>query len=363
MKKILLMTMLVMLAIGSAFTQGEEFPADEFFNKDFYAVGGNIYKITNISLHVSAKRKVELIIHGESYQWKTLSKFLTSDEISRIEKAEQYEAFKRNYIVYIQKPYEPFASSNAFIPIRELNKVDIIKIENIPTEEDIEAEIRRPEEERLAAEREVEHKKKIEEMKIKMKAIAQKDGGYDSMPWETTFEDFSFLYPDAKKQENEGSLVVYSRKGTAEDSEMFYKFFENKLVGGVTVFSDISDQKSTDIATGLKQLYGEPSVSKDLSKHKTETFSGISLSYQDTHLLLVWNKSPTFKIQVDLTAKQLDDGYGIDFMTKAMFNQPLTITVTYSNEKKMAAIKANDEKQKKAADAEAQKKRINNLGL
>ena len=359
MKKILLMAMLATLAINGVFAKGkktktEEAPlevtANEFFSENFTAQKGILYKITGINLSIGLDDK----IYFQGTQWDSLSQVLSNDEKSRIQRATDYETMSKNYIMYVQ-------TNKSKSTLKDLK---VIKIENIPTEDDFAkedrlAEERKAEEVRLAAEREAEQKKKIEEMK----AIVKKQGGYDIIPWGTTFEEFRDLYFDAKKEENEGSLVVYSRKGTVQDSEMFYKFFEDKLVCGVTVFSDISDQKSTDIATGLKQLYGEPSVSKDLSKHKTESVYGTKISYEDTHLLLIWNKSPTFKIQVDLTAKQLDDGYGIDFMTKAMLNEPTKITVTYSNEKKMATIKANDEKQKKAADAEVQNKRINNLGL
>lgn len=376
MKKILLVAMLATLAIGGIFAKGKkskpeeklvEVAAEEFFSSNFAARKGTVYKITNLNLTFNINENLIASCPGWWDFWDSLSEILTTEEKNRIKKAgehDEYQPLRKNYIVYVQtttaKP--------------ELENLKVIKIENIPTDEDFAKEDgkarliaeKKAEEERQKAERAEEERKKLEEKKAALRAKARKEGGFDDMPWGTTYDDFSNFYPNAKELESDGSIARY--KIESDQYTKIYKFYENTLVGGVTVYSDISDEKSNDINVGLKQLYGKPSDTRDLSKHKSESFTsydGIpySFSYTDYHFRVIWNKSPTFKIQYDLTAREIDDGFGVDFMTKAMINRAPEVTITYSNEQKMAAIKSNDEKKKKAADAEAQKKRVDNLGL
>lgn len=212
---------------------------------------------------------------------------------------------------------------------------------------------------RIAAEKAKEGE--FKKQKDELPALFAKNGkeGFDSMPWGTSIEFFLWLKPEANERESEGSVANYGIE--TEQNTKIYKFHEGKLVGGVTVYENIDDQTADDINHRLLELYGKASDAKDLGGHKIENVLGTHISYQDVHAIAIWNKSATFKIQLDVTAKQLDDYYGV--MDKAMFNQPLRYTITYSNEKKMAAIRASDEKKKKNAEAEAQRKRMDNLGL
>ena len=212
---------------------------------------------------------------------------------------------------------------------------------------------------RIAAEKAKEEE--FKKQKDELPALFAKNGkeGFDSMPWGTSIEFFLWLKPEANERESEGSVANYGIE--TEQNTKIYKFHEGKLVGGVTVYKNIDDQTADDINHRLLELYGKASDAKDLGGHKIENVLGTHISYQDVHAIAIWNKSATFKIQLDVTAKQLDDYYGV--MDKAMFNQPLRYTITYSNEKKMAAIRASDEKKKKNAEAEAQRKRMDNLGL
>ena len=229
---------------------------------------------------------------------------------------------------------------------------------------------------RIAAEQaeleaELERKKKQEvefqKKKEKLPELFARTGkeGFDNLPWGTELDFFLWLNPNAQQIESDGSILQYQFDG--EQNTKIFKFYDNKLVGGVTVFSYLSEEKINDINIRLKQLYGKPSDTKDLTKRKSENLNiyGVPypIFYTDGHIRVIWNKSATFKIQYDFTARELDDAPGLDPISKAMLEQAPKIELTYSNEKKMAEIKASDAKKKKAADAEAQKKRIDNLDL
>lgn len=347
-----------------------EVTSSEFFSGNYSIQKDNVYKIANLDLFVDARNKVYVYFNNETAPdsfTNSLGKILTADERKRIKRANKYDKFEKKYIVYAQaKKQNP-----------NFSDLIIIKVENIPTDSVIDAEEKRLkdetdriESERIAKEQaeqaaliaeEQEKQSKFEKQKKELPVLFEKSGkeGFDNMPWGTDADFFLWLKPEAKEIESEGSIVKYELE--LEQNIKVYKFYEGKLVGGATIYSNIDEQKGDDINHRLVELYGKPSDGKDLGGHKTENVLGTRISYQDTHLKVIWNKSATFKVQLDITAKQLDDYYGM--MDKAMFNEPLKFTITYSNEKKMAVIKASDEKKKKAAEAEAQRQRMDNLGL
>lgn len=159
MNKILLMAMLATLAINGVFAKGKktktgeaplEVTANEFFSENFTAQKGILYKITGINLSIGLDDK----IYFQGTQWDSLSQVLSNDEKSRIQRATDYETMSKNYIMYVQ-------TNKSKSTLKDLK---VIKIENIPTEDDFAkedrlAEERKAEEVRLAAERKAEQKK------------------------------------------------------------------------------------------------------------------------------------------------------------------------------------------------------------
>lgn len=367
-KKTLLVAILAALTVTGAVAKEkkvkleEAVTVDEFFNENFTAKKAIVYKITNVNLIINPNGK--LILDSSDFwdYWDSLSKILTMDEKNRIKKAaenDEYQSLKENYIVYVQ--------TNVAKP--KVKDLKVIKIENIPTEEDF---AKGEEKIRFAAEQEAAQKKKIEEMK----ATVRKDGGYDDMPWGTPVYTILNARPDAKRIEDEGVVERYARKGSS-GSEMTYKFYNGELVGGVTVYNlngDDAETKGNDINQRMKELYGKWTDVKETSEHKNVTINFLGsthkIAYTEKHLKTTWNKSSSFKILLDVCALSGDtknDTYNICmYITTNLF----TYTINYENPSMAKEIaEANVKLKKEQAEAKKQqeeyekRRRMDNLDL
>ncbi len=81
--------------------------------------------------------------------------------------------------------------------------------------------------------------------------------GYDNMPWGTTVEEFKEKFPMAKevtdKDDNLSKQNVYERK---DDLVIrYYRFFNNALYWGRTVYTDIDKSMAKAIVTKVRQKY------------------------------------------------------------------------------------------------------------
>lgn len=362
--------MLATLTIAGAFAKEKnsnveetavEVTADEFFNGNYNAQKGTVYKITGVELLINAESRF-LICYHDLYRFcDFLSKFVSKEEMSRIKKAEEFESLRTNYIMYAQTN----KSNPGFKDLR------IIKVDNIPTIDDITAEIKKEKEEkhlaaeeaRLSAEREEKQKKKKEYMK----ALARREGGYDNIPWGTTFDEFCDFYLGAKWEGNEGSLIVYSKEGTTDNSKLFYKFFGGKLVGGETVFSGVDEITANAINHRLLELYGEPNDINRSQENKYEPYYGMRIPYTETHIKTIWNKSSTFRVILDICILNCDTKigrYNIVDLNQTSF------TIHYNNPamaSKIASadmeLKKQEETERKAQEEMELRKRMDSLGL
>jgi hypothetical protein len=364
MKKILLMAMLAMLTMGGIFAKDKntkieesaiEVTADEFFNENFTAKKGTVYKLTNVNLIINLNGELLTNCSGWLEYWDSLSKTLTTEEKNRIkivEENDEYRSLKKKYIVYVQ--------TNVAKP--KPKDLKVIKVENIPTENDF---VKIEEEKHLAAEREAEEQRIASER-------FKKDGGYAYLPWGTTTEVFLSVNKYSKREKDEGSLVVYSTEGAREKSKMFYKFLDNKLVAGMTRFSNTDKETGEAIIYRLKELYGQQTSDKVTKEHHVETEPdlGTRISYTEHHMKMFWEKSQTFRITLDarvLVGDSKKDDFNINmFITTDVSN----MTVYYDNPSMAAQISASDAKAKKEKEAakKAQeeadfRKKMNSLGL
>lgn len=338
MKKIPLVFILLVFAVFGTLAKDNKFSAQEkhveisfydFFCENFSVKKDVVYKITNTEFVFDLNNEVRILSHYEI----DLKKILTDQEKERIREAKQYDAFKANYIIYVQtKKNNPM-----------LKDIKVIRVENIPTYEELEAE-----ENRLEAERIAEEKRKSEERA----ATLIKVGGYDNLPWGTTIEEFLQLVPIAEKLEDEGCLVKYSRKGSTENSELIYKFFEEKLVGGETKFEPSpKDGLGDAINRRLVELYGKPNDTQKTQKHYVKKFLLLTASYTEHHIKPVWNKSPTFRISLDICLLEGDTKKDQINILMFVSGSLETFTVYYDNPSMSSKIAASNEKQKKEKEA------------
>lgn len=363
MKKLLLMAMLATLAMGGAFAkekknkqkdQNIEVTVDEFFSSTFIAQTDKIYKIINVELLVDSRYNSPRLIVKSNLPEKieienTFYSILSPEEISRIEKAKQFDSLKKDYVIYAQ----------SLSPQVKPRLLKIIKIENIPTEEQINKE-----------------EKLLKETRETMKAKTENDGGYNDMPWGTSVDDFLSVRPDAKKIEDDGVVERYVRKGSS-GSEMTYKFYNGELVGGVTVYNlngDDAETKGNDINQRMKELYGKWADVKETSEHKNVTINFLGsthkIAYTEKHLKTTWNKSSSFKILLDVCALIGDtknDTYNICMYITINL---LTYTINYENPsmaKEIAEanvkLKKEQAEAKKLQEEEEKRRRMDNLDL
>jgi len=226
----------------------------------------------------------------------------------------------------------------------------------------IEAE-KKAEEERLAME-EAEKKKAIENNWV-----------YDHMPWGTPVSDFLIERSGIKQIENEGVIERYTRDGSG-DSVMTYKFYDGKLLGGVTVYNlhgDDAETKGNDINQRMKELYGDPTNVKETSEHKVVTVNFLGshrIAYTEKHLKVTWNKSPSFKILLDVCVLIGDTKKDTFNICMYITTNLQTFTINYENPsmtKKIAEANAKLEKEqaeaKKIKEEAEKRKRLDDLDL
>ena len=196
--------------------------------------------------------------------------------------------------------------------------------------------------------------------------------GYDNIPWGTTLNDFIYLNLGTKNIENEGSVLRYTRKGSANNVDMTYKFYEEKLVGGVTIYQLKADDETTgdDINHRLEELYGKPNDVKESSEHHVENILGTRIAYTEEHLKATWNKSPTFKILLDIRVLYGDTKKDTLNLCMWITTNLHTFTISYDNPSLSAQIAESNAKLEKAqaeakkAQEEAEKRRrMDNLDL
>ncbi len=326
-----------------------EISSNDFFGKDFSIQKNIVYKISGVELTVGVRpgpmQLKRFYMFGKPCDNRSLSKILTETDISMIERAEKFVELKTNYIVYAQIHSTPPSPDN----------INIVKIENIPTEKQL-----------------AEKTEFLEKDRENLKLKAKEDGGYDNLPWGTTTKEFLGFNSNVKREKDEGSLVVYSKEGAREKSKMFYKFLDDELVAGMTKFSNIDKETGEAIIYRLKELYGNQTNDKTTKEHRVETDSdfGIRVSYTEHHLKLFWEKASTFKITLDacvLVGDSKKDDYNINmYITTDVSN----MTVYYDNPAMAAKISASDikvkeekEAEKKAQEEAEKRKRMDSLGL
>ena len=213
----------------------------------------------------------------------------------------------------------------------------------------------------------------VKEKEIGEKKEFENKGGYDHMPWGTSVRKFLDAHPEAKKIESEGVVEIYTRKGSS-GNDMVYKFYEEKLVGGVTAFYNMTDETAVnEFNQRMKELYGEPNDVKETSEHHVENINFLGnhrIAYTERHVKVNWKKSPTFNILLDVCALDGDTKKDTQNICLFITTNIVKNIITYENPsmaKQIAESNAKFEKEqaeaKKAKEEAEKRERMNNLDL
>lgn len=217
-------------------------------------------------------------------------------------------------------------------------------------------------------------KKEEKQAQLKELYIKANKEGYDNMPWGTTIDDFKLAYPDAEKIKDEDSFERYEIERTSgaknyspferlNGAKMNYYFYDGKLVMGKTFYYIFDGEQNATIINRLKELYGNPTSAKDLSKKDFWKYNGYLIPYTYTDIRAIWEKSQNFKIESATIGQFADDIPGIDSDIKQLITIPFGNTITYTNEKLVKEIQKKIETQKKAEEESAKRKEMESLYL
>ncbi len=216
-----------------------------------------------------------------------------------------------------------------------------------------------------------ELKKRNAEEAEKKKAI-ENNWVYDHMPWGTSVLEVLGAHPDAKEIEREGVVERYTRKGSS-GNDMVYKFYEGKLVGGVTTFYMSDEAGVNELNQRMKELYGEPNDVKETSEHHVENINFLGnhrIAYTERHVKVNWKKSPTFNILLDVCLLDGDTKKDIQNICLFITTHLVKHIITYENPSMVkqiaesnAKFKKEQEEAKKAKDEAEKRDRMNNLDL
>ena len=156
---------------------------------------------------------------------------------------------------------------------------------------------------------------------------SKKFEGYDNMPWGTTLEEFKNKNPSAYDKTKADNIIrnekLYYKDGNSVTR--VYRFFDNKLCWGRTVYEDPSEATCDAIIEKLKEEYG-PLYDFNEGKDK-----------DNEYFILSWYPSTNLTVMFEL--QQIYNAYGRVSST--------LLFITYQNDKIMADIKNYEKQQKK----------------
>ena len=156
---------------------------------------------------------------------------------------------------------------------------------------------------------------------------SKKFEGYDNMPWGTTLEEFKKQNPSAYDKTKADNIIrnekLYYKDGNSVTR--VYRFFDNKLCWGRTVYEAPSDATYDAIIEKLKEEYG-PLYDFNEGKDKDSEY-----------FILTWYPSTNLTVMFEL--QQIYNAYGRASST--------LLFITYQNDKIMADIKNYEKQQKK----------------
>lgn len=156
---------------------------------------------------------------------------------------------------------------------------------------------------------------------------SKKFEGYDNMPWGTTLEEFKKQNPSAYDQTNEENRTRNEKLFYKDGNSVtrVYRFFDNKLCWGRTVYEDPSEATLMAVLEKLEDEYGPW---YDFNKGK-----GKDCEY----LISSWYPSTNLTVMFEL--RQIYNAYGRVSST--------LLFITYQNDKIMADIENYEKQQKK----------------
>lgn len=202
-----------------------------------------------------------------------------------------------------------------------------------PLADSYEAARNKKKSEKKEVEKNIENKEQEKNtQELRKKTFPEGGEGYDYFPWGTTIEEFLAVYPKPKLimgDDNPNGYFVYDIKNNKGESITRYWFFENKLWQGLSTYRDLDETKSQAIQERLIELYGKPTdIIESGPQYKTESIFGETISYTEVDVNIIWEKSPTFKIEEELIAYDGNDKVSIMwYISSSLFSA----TITYTN--------------------------------
>lgn len=155
---------------------------------------------------------------------------------------------------------------------------------------------------------------------------SKKFEGYDNLTWGTTLEEFKKQNPSAYDQTNDDNRTrnekLYYKEGNSVTR--VYRFFDNKLCWGRTVYYNPSEATLMAVIEKLKDEYGSL---YDFNKGKDKDCD---------YYVLTWYVSPNLTVMIE--AKDMYNSYGRISST--------LLFITYQNDKTMAEIESYEKKQR-----------------